>query len=183
MKKRQKELPEGYSRKKIVPIKKHLAKFLMFENWDLLEYPNFNIRNEILFKYGLNERKFDDSIFVRGISSLLKEEVREKNWLISFDYYRSRKNTSGRLKQYLESGYTLMEFRVRINSSTYKEKFLTYNVEIDNLNRAIKVKWEGFIKLYLINQKNKSQALQGLYKILRLTDSNIKKASVYRSLY
>ena len=92
----------------ILPLKPHLAKFLLFTGWDKLHHddPGYDYAFQLVFKA---ENFLNNPVFIDYFSRLLCEQVsKNTNPVASVSMCRSKKNLPEEIDYFRLRGHTLV---------------------------------------------------------------------------
>jgi hypothetical protein len=163
----------------ILPVKKHLAKFLLFSDWKTIKHPD-----PITNIYFLNYLKTFNSEYKWTLKYFLNENLKNENPIASVKYYRNRKNLSPLLESYIKKDYTLLKIELKISSSKFIQgKKMSFTEKVNLTNNSIKYFFQELVAFYMFQHPNKKQAIDELYFYFNLTESDLKKETLRRWYY
>jgi len=187
-----KSINKGVIREFVIPVKKHLAKFIIagkpkFEN---PENPKQMIVYYWIDTLPVWHTKVDSRLIIQFITQYFYDEsLLLKNWFVSAKYYRKRNfRIEDRLFPYLNKNYTFLKIKINISSNKFTQidstyfKRLTFDQLVNSFNRMIENNFLDICGKYLCCQTNKTKAIEEIFIRLNIKESEIKKESILRKL-
>lgn len=185
---------DGVIREFVVPVKKHLAKFMLADD---LKFENpKNLLQQIFFEQINNSpRKWNNDIVGNYqidwlVYYLLNESILKENWFVSAKYYRKRNfSNNDRLFPYLKNNYTFIKIKVKVSKNTSYQKYqgnYSKNLNFDQLvlifNEMINSHFIDLCDKYASCQPNRTKAIDEILFRLNIKPTEIKRESILRKL-
>ena len=168
----------------VIPIKKHLAKFILFNDWDKLIHPEFFAKS-ILFVSYRRSKIWGDSFPSHHLSQILSESIKNKNWFVSVNYNRiGSKSKSNETNIIFKNNYLLVKIKVHISSTPYiKQKDNSYRDVVKAINNYFESVFDGFCYTYIELHPVKIKAIDEIYTLFRIDNNDLKKETLKRRYY
>lgn len=186
-------IEKGVIREFVIPVKKHLAKFMLagdlkFENPE-------NPKQFIVYNWINTSKKWHHTRSTPSfeidylVQYLYNESLLKKNWFVSAEYYRKRNfGVKHRLFPYLDKNYTFLKIKVRVTTNTHVKAQSTYFEQItfirkvSSFNRIINYYFLDICSQYICCQPNMTKAIEEIFLRLNIKETEIKKESILRKL-
>lgn len=162
----------------IVPIKKHLAKFLMFDSWpidwhtDFIFLYYFNIWLKVSnFTFHFNN--IDASLIERIFGEKLHKDF-HKNTKLKYSYYRKR---PVHYEKWDRSIYTLI--KIEFNTCSSKVEKEDFEIMTKKINEFLEYKFRHFIYIYS-DSTGSSKLISHILKVMNIKQEYIKTNTLFK---
>lgn len=195
----------------IVPIKKHLAHFLIID-WEKVRSMIPESEIELYHKSLTNPKKIGRYFFPRLINEeslremkismvvrfflrcffneqlIIEDILSKKQQNYTFEYYRNRHNLKADLLPFLKSGYSLLKIKVHVRQQPNNLLLRQinkgqYNVKVNELNRYADSVFMEYVCSKIKFTGNIDIAIDEIFNVLGLNDSILKKSTLKRRYF
>lgn len=166
----------------IVPLKPHLAKFLIFQDWDKLKHPN-KIK-DFSFSYFFEPLNSFEFYLIDRLAEILGEQISKRNPNFSYSLCRGKEKINPELELFKDKGYVFIKitFHIVYGSPPERQRKTTLRETVIFLNSILEHCFREFINMFL-DYQSPVQALDQIYNAMGLTESEIKKSTLLRYYY
>jgi hypothetical protein len=186
-------IEKGVIREFVIPVKKHLAKFMLADD---LKFENpENPKQLIVYHWIETSQKWHHSGSIPPfeiddlVQYLFNECLLKRNWFVSAEYYRKRNfSVEHRLFPYLQKNYTFLKIKVRVSTNTQFKaqntylRRLTFTRAVFDFNRMINNHFIDICSKYICCQPNMTKAIEEIFLRLNIKETEIRKESILRNL-
>lgn len=176
--------PQQPTRFIIIPLKPHLAKYIIFRDWKKLNHPD-EVHN-FTFKYFFAENRLSgfEQTMIDYLSQLIGEKVSERNPNFTYSIYKGRLAVNNELKLFGETkGYTFVKISFNVVYGTIPERRKQTIIEAANsINWHLEYSFRRFLRVFS-NGQTPNQSLDQIYNVLGISDAEIKKATLTKYCY